>query len=329
MKKTKLLMIISVSLFIFSSVYFYADEADEFDNDVIAMGVKRGTKISKSKKKKRGLIQSRMQFRLFDQAREKTVRLANYSLVEKKDRFVIRLKNSRSVYVYVFNIDSQKRLSVIFPNKEIKKNNPLEADRVISLPPDNKGETLWYGFSRAKGKELFYTFMCAKPHPVLENLIKEIPTNGLALGNGKNHPIKKSLDQAYMKARKKSKVDKSNAETLLFKKESARKFTLILGRKKQPEKLFPIRGALVTLIQSKDVHTLYTSNNGILTISFPGTSSMANIITEYKGYILKGQIKLYGYTPNKPAQYRLYARQKGKKIKQSAHPFELYIKKIN
>ncbi len=193
---------------------------DEFDDAYI--GSKRAGE--RRHRKLQGMVRSRLQFRVYDKLKKATVRLDNRGYVYKNDRFLIRFENDNKCYVYIFNLDRNGKLSVLFPLKNFSLNNPLIKDVVISLPPDKENERVMYRFNKPKSKEVFYAFMSTEPLPYMEKLVKQVPAKGVQLAVEKYTRYRKMLERWYQNARVNIKADHKDADNLWFKSQYAKKY---------------------------------------------------------------------------------------------------------
>ncbi|HEO66168.1 MAG TPA: DUF4384 domain-containing protein [Spirochaetes bacterium] len=113
--------------------------------------------------------------------------LENLDPVSEGQQFVLQVKTNKPAYLYVMEVGPAKRIFAIFPNKRIKKSNPIDESTKYSFPSPKKA----YEFGTKKGVQMFYIVASTKAVPALERLLSVIPRKGLRFGRDD----KKALDQ--------------------------------------------------------------------------------------------------------------------------------------
>lgn len=222
----------------------YAFEEDS----EITIGVKRGTTLAKKRLKVENPTMSEINFIIYDEKLGKTKILKNMDEVISGQQFLISVNSNKNVYVYVLNVDARNKLYVLFPRKEITHTNPLTGNKDYNFPPGSSkdNDDLMYEFDNTAGIEEFYIYVSDKLIPEIENIIKDVPNEGLNLAN--NASIKDKLEKARPEEGEKGVViAKSNkAKTLKlsdgknlelkpfmiwFKQKYAKKFVFIHKKK--------------------------------------------------------------------------------------------------
>ncbi|HPG29540.1 MAG TPA: DUF4384 domain-containing protein [bacterium] len=93
--------------------------------------------------------------------------------VMSDESFRLYARPSADCYLYVFNIDSSRKVNLIFPdNANMAVSNPLRKG-VEYYIPDRKV----YAFDDVKGKEVFYIFAFKEEPKEINELIKQINNN--------------------------------------------------------------------------------------------------------------------------------------------------------
>jgi len=90
--------------------------------------------------------------------------------LQSGDRIRIYLRPLASCYLYVYLHDSQKRLSLLFPQGALLPTQPCQAERTWSLP----GGDSWYRLDEHGGVELFYLIVSETRLPALESATSEL-----------------------------------------------------------------------------------------------------------------------------------------------------------
>jgi hypothetical protein len=96
--------------------------------------------------------------------------LRNMDNVYSGKTFNIMVRPNQDCYFYVFNIDTSKKVNMIFPKDNVLDiNNPLQKNVEYKIP-----ENLVYAFDDVKGKEIFYIFGFKKEQQDINFLIQRI-----------------------------------------------------------------------------------------------------------------------------------------------------------
>ncbi|MBP7652297.1 DUF4384 domain-containing protein [Candidatus Dependentiae bacterium] len=93
--------------------------------------------------------------------------------VMSDESFRLYARPSADCYLYVFNIDSSRKVNLIFPDDQnMSVSNPLRKGIEYYIP-DRKV----YAFDDIKGKEIFYVFSFKEEQKEINTLIKQIKNN--------------------------------------------------------------------------------------------------------------------------------------------------------
>ncbi len=111
--------------------------------------------------------------------------MKNMDYVIGDQQFQVRVRLDVPSYVYIFNLDTYKRLYDIFPKTNIAKQNPLQEGEHY-FPSQNTV----YQFASGRGIEIFYIFICKKRIMALEKLRELILPRGYDI----DKKDKKALD---------------------------------------------------------------------------------------------------------------------------------------
>lgn len=91
-------------------------------------------------------------------------------ILRSGDNLQIHFKANADCYLYVLLLDSQGRVSLLFPVQKIKMANQVKADQDYTIPPGD----LWFFLDDKTGTETIYLLASYAPMSQLDKLLSEI-----------------------------------------------------------------------------------------------------------------------------------------------------------
>lgn len=96
--------------------------------------------------------------------------------IKSGEHFKFMLRATHQAHVYVFNIDSGKNVHLLFPRREVRHSNPLQAGKSYHFPDD---ATLAYEVDRVRGTEEVVVLVFRSRNESMEQLVQTIEKNPL------------------------------------------------------------------------------------------------------------------------------------------------------
>lgn len=91
-------------------------------------------------------------------------------ILRSGDNLQIHFKAIADCYLYILLLDSQGRVSLLFPDQRIKMANQVRADQDYTIPPGD----LWFFLDDKTGTETIYLLASYAPMSQLDKLLSEI-----------------------------------------------------------------------------------------------------------------------------------------------------------
>ncbi|MBI5745848.1 MAG: DUF4384 domain-containing protein [Nitrospirae bacterium] len=91
-------------------------------------------------------------------------------ILRSGDNLQIHFKANADCFLYVLLLDSQGRVSLLFPDQRIKMANQVRADQDYTIPPGD----LWFFLDDKTGQETIYLLASYAPMSQLDKLLSEI-----------------------------------------------------------------------------------------------------------------------------------------------------------